>query len=163
MLIYDDPDTVPVGRLRSDACVELRAEISRSTDKKRCPECGKVLKSGWTGIDGHWRSRRYGHEDIMSYEEARSLLLAGIYAFPVNSLPPGILLDTLVAGRYAVYAYHPYGDLPKAVRHLFKVWLPQSAEEMDNRACMRINRSSPSDIAPESLPIDICMPLKPLY
>jgi len=53
-----------------------------STQPKQCPECGKVFRNrhnGWSGIDGHWRSDRVGHDDVMSYEDALPLILASEY------------------------------------------------------------------------------------
>ena len=39
---------------------------------KVCPVCAKDFKGrGWESIDAHWRSRRVGHEDIKSYEDAK--------------------------------------------------------------------------------------------
>jgi len=34
---------------------------------------------GRFGIDGHWRSDRVGHEDVMSYEDALPQILASEY------------------------------------------------------------------------------------
>ena len=49
-------------------------------DSKICPECGHVFQgNGWDGIDAHWRSKRFGHEDIMPYEEAWKLLEQDLY------------------------------------------------------------------------------------
>ena len=46
-------------------------------DGKVCPECGYRFKGGtWGGIDGHWRSH---HEHIMAYQDARPLILSGLY------------------------------------------------------------------------------------
>ena len=44
-----------------------------------CPECKRPFKRGLTGIDGHWRSARVGHEDVMPYEDMMELLEAGQY------------------------------------------------------------------------------------
>lgn len=51
--------------------------ISKDDDRKVCPECNHVFLHGtWGGIDGHWRAH---HEDIMSYEDAWSLIKDGNY------------------------------------------------------------------------------------
>ena len=78
------------------------------------------------------------------------------------SPPPGILLYKLGAGRYAVYTHHgPYDGIPEAYRRLFRSWLPQSGEEMDDRPCMEIYRTSPLETAPPQLLTDLCLPLRP--
>ena len=60
--------------------------IDKPMDQRKvCPVCGcgKVFKGpGWTGIDGDWRSKRVGHEDIESYEDARCRLLTDSWEPP---------------------------------------------------------------------------------
>ena len=78
------------------------------------------------------------------------------------SPPPGISLDRLGGGRYAVYTHRgPYDGIAEAYRRLFGLWLPQSGEEMDDRPCMEICRNSPLDTAPAQLLTDLCLPLRP--
>ena len=78
------------------------------------------------------------------------------------SPPPGISLDKLGGGRYAVYTHRgPYDGIAEAYRRLFGLWLPQSGEEMDDRPCMEICRNSPLDTAPAHLLTDLCLPLRP--
>ena len=78
------------------------------------------------------------------------------------SPPPGISLDRLGGGRYAVYTHRgPYDGIAEAYRRLFGLWLPQSGEEMDDRPCMEIYRNSPLDTAPAHLLTDLCLPLRP--
>ena len=65
--------------------------------------------------------------------------------------PPGITVDTLVAGRYAMYTHRgSYDGIPEAFRHLFEFWLPRSGEEVDDRPCMEIFHNSPFDTRPEA-------------
>ena len=47
------------------------AREMREAIQKKCPICGHPFKVGWTGIDVHWKSPNVGHEDILSYSEAR--------------------------------------------------------------------------------------------
>lgn len=54
----------------------------------------------------------------------------------------GIALESVGAGRYAV---HPYRGIAPAYRRLFREWLPNSGEAVDDRPCMEINRNSPPD------------------
>jgi hypothetical protein len=55
----------------------VRSNQPASIDEKICPECGYRFKSGtWGGIDGHWRSK---HEHIVTYSDARPLILSGKY------------------------------------------------------------------------------------
>ncbi len=78
------------------------------------------------------------------------------------SPPPGISLDRLGAGRYAVYTHRGYYDgIADAYGRLFGSWLSESGEELDDRPCMEIYRNSPLDTAPEQLLTDLCLPLRP--
>ena len=77
------------------------------------------------------------------------------------SPPPGIVIDKIAAGRYAVYTHRgPYEGLPAAYKVLYGLWLPQSGEDMDDRACMEIYHNSPVDTAPALLLTDVCLPLR---
>ncbi len=69
-------------------------------------------------------------------------------------------LDTLLAGRYAIYTHRgSYDGVPEAFRRLFELWLPESGEEIDDRACMEIFHNSPLDTRPDELLTDLCLPL----
>lgn len=75
--------------------------------------------------------------------------------------PPDITVDTLAAGRYAIYTHRgPYDGILEAYRRLFSLWLPQSGEEVDDRPCMEIYRNSPLDTPPAELLTDLCLPLR---
>ena len=77
------------------------------------------------------------------------------------SPPPGISIDKLGAGRYAVYTHRgPYDGLAEAYKRLFESWLPQSGEEVDDRPCMEIYRNNLLDTAPAELLTDLCLPLR---
>ena len=76
--------------------------------------------------------------------------------------PPGITLDTLPVGRYAIYTHRgPYDGIAEAYRRMFSLWLPQSGEDIDDRPDMEIYRNSLLDTAPGDLLTDLCVPLKP--
>lgn len=75
--------------------------------------------------------------------------------------PPGISIDKLAAGRYAVYTHRgSYDGIPEAYRRLFGLWLPQSVEELDDRPCMEVYHNSPLDTDPAELVTDLCLPLR---
>ena len=75
--------------------------------------------------------------------------------------PPGIEIDRIGSGRYAVHTHRgPYDGIPETYRHLFASWLPQSGEEPDDRPCMELYRNSPVDTAPAELLTDLCLPLR---
>lgn len=77
------------------------------------------------------------------------------------SPPSGIALDTIEAGRYAVYTHRgPYDGITEAYARLFGVWLPQSGEEVDDRPCMELYRNSPLDTPVAELVTDLCVPLR---
>ena len=68
---------LPMSRLASrQRTLDLEVEDrNRDRKNKACPECGHAFKGkGWEGIDAHWRAN---HEDIMSYELARLIVLEG--------------------------------------------------------------------------------------
>ena len=51
------------------------------------------------------------------------------------SPPTGISMDSVGAGRYAVYRHcGPYDGIAEAYKRLFTLWLPGSGGEMDDRA-----------------------------
>jgi hypothetical protein len=63
----------------------------RSEEKNEnvCPECGKRFKGkGFEGIDAHWRAKKFGHENIMPYEDAWPLIRDGRYT-KLKKKPPG--------------------------------------------------------------------------
>ena len=75
--------------------------------------------------------------------------------------PPGIEIDRIGAGRYAVCTHRgPYDEIAGAYKRMFGSWLPQSGEELDDRPCMEIYRNSPLDTAPAALLTDLCLPLR---
>lgn len=75
--------------------------------------------------------------------------------------PPGVVIDRVPAGRYAVYTHRgSYDGLPEAYKLLYEVWLPQSGEEVGDRPCMEIYLNSPVDTAPAQLLTDVCLPLR---
>lgn len=56
------------------APVQARMRVGSRIDKI-CPECGHVFRGGsWGGIDAHWKAR---HSDIMTYEDAWTIIKAG--------------------------------------------------------------------------------------
>ena len=59
------------------------------------------------------------------------------------SPPPGISMDSIGAGRWAVYTHRgPYDGIADAYRRMFGSWLPGSGEEIDDRPCMECYHNS---------------------
>ena len=79
------------------------------------------------------------------------------------SPPSGISMDSVGAGRYAVYTHRgSYDGIAAAFQRLFGTWLPGSGEEVDDeRPCMEVFRNAPVDTAPRDLLTDLCVPLRP--
>ena len=103
--------------------------------------------------------RRSSHPDTVEPENLRSdaCLELRTDAAP----PPGIDIDRIGAGRYAVCTHRgPYDEIAGAYKRMFGSWLPQSGEELDDRPCMEIYRNSPLDTAPVELLTDLCLPLR---
>ena len=101
----------------------------------------------------------HDNPDVVALESLRSDACVELHTDA--SPPPGISIDKLGAGRYAVYAHRgPYDSLGEAYKRLFESWLPQSGEEVDDRPCMEIYRNDPRDTAPDQLLTDVCLPLR---
>ncbi|MEL7114134.1 MAG: AraC family transcriptional regulator [Pseudomonadota bacterium] len=67
----------------------------------------------------------------------------------------------LPEGRYAVMHYKgPYSGLAAAYRHLYGAWLPQSGEELGDHPPIEVYLNAPTEVAPEDLLTDVCVPLK---
>lgn len=78
------------------------------------------------------------------------------------SPPADVSLDSVGAGRYAVYTHRgPYEGIAAAFQRLFGAWMPGSGEEVDDtRPCMELFRNSPADTAPSDLLTELCVPLR---
>ena len=75
--------------------------------------------------------------------------------------PPGIELDAVDAGRYAVFRLvGPHEGIGQAYRRLFGEWVPGSGEVVAQRPCMELYRNTPGETAPEHLVTDLCVPLQ---
>lgn len=99
-----DSETPPAGRLRSDACVELRT----------------------------------GEEP-----------------------PPGIELDSVGGGRYAVYRLEgPREGIAPAYARLLGEWLPGSGESVGAGPCLALYRSEPGAGPAAKAVTDLCVPLR---
>ena len=56
---------------------DLSSARSSNASFNRCPECHHEFRGkGWGGIDAHWKAK---HQDILPYEEAWPLIVAGQY------------------------------------------------------------------------------------
>lgn len=118
---------------------------------------------GWVATIGAQPGRvltlSHDDPDVVALESLRSDACVELHTDA--SPPPGISIDKLGAGRYAVYTHRgPYDSLGEAYKRLFESWLPQSGEEVDDRPCMEIYRNNPSDTAPDKLLTDVCLPLR---
>ena len=108
---------------------------------------------------GRCFSLSYDNPEAVAPESLRS---DACVELQTNAAPPsGISLDSVGAGRYAIYTLRgPYDGIPAAYQRLFGLWLPGSGEEVDDRPCMEIYRNSPLDTAPADLLTDLCLPLR---
>ena len=85
---------------------------------------------------------------------------AGVELFTHESPPPGIEIDTLGAGRYAVHRFvGPHEEIGEAYPRLFDEWLPASGETVAERPCMELYRNMPAEVAAARLITDLCVPL----
>ena len=75
--------------------------------------------------------------------------------------PPGIELDAVDGGRYAVYRLvGPHEGIGTAYRRLFDEWVAGSGQTVAQRPCMELYRNTPSETTAEHLVTDLCVPLK---
>ena len=145
-------DAIEVGRMRHvgpynevGSCFERLFEWAAAVGARS----GRVL------------SLSYDDPDAVAPESLRSD--ACVELRTDASPPPGISMDSVGAGRYAVYTHRgPYDGIAEAYKRLFTLWLPGSGEEMGDRPCMEIYRNSPLDTAPAQLLTDLCLPLRPV-
>lgn len=92
--------------------------------------------------------------------DACATLRAGTDVRP-DSLPEGFRLDNLPAGRYACALLEgSYTGMEDSFQRLFGLWLPESGEELDERACMEWYLNDPMDVPESELRTLICIPLK---
>ncbi|WP_420404551.1 AraC family transcriptional regulator [Nisaea sp.] len=91
--------------------------------------------------------------------DACATLLAGA-ELPQN-LPDGMRLEALPAGRYACALLEgSYTGMQDTFQRLFGLWLPESGEELDERACMDWYLDDPMEVAEADLRTLVCIPLK---
>jgi len=77
------------------------------------------------------------------------------------ALPVGFRLETVRGGRYAVYALRgSYSGIHDAFRRLFGKWLPTSGEEVDDRPCLELHMSRPTEVPESERLTKVCVPLR---
>ena len=118
---------------------------------------------GWANAVGAAVGRvltlSYDNPEAVSPEQLRSD--ACIELLGEAAAADGIVLDSISAGRYAVHTHRgPYRGISPTYRRLFKEWLPDSGEAVDNRPCMEIYRNSPLDTPEAELVTDLYVPLR---
>ena len=86
---------------------------------------------------------------------------AGVELF-THALPiPGIGLETLGLGRYAVHRLvGPHEGISDAYRRMFREWLPDSGQVVAKRPCMELYRNMPQEVPEGRLITDLCVPLR---
>src|SRR4029077_16575356 len=77
------------------------------------------------------------------------------------ALPVEFRLETVRGGRYAVHALRgPYSGIHDAFRRLFGKWLPTSGEEIDDRPCLELHMSRPTEVPESERLTKVCVPLR---
>jgi AraC family transcriptional regulator len=75
--------------------------------------------------------------------------------------PAEFRVETVRGGRYAVHALRgPYGGIHDAFRRLFGKWLPTSGEEVDDRPCLELHLSRPTEVPETEGLTKVCVPLR---
>lgn len=135
-------------------------------------EVGRAFSSlkGWLGKQGYGNAvtGSYG----LSYDDPESVpaselrydacaTLRADAQLPAESLPEGFRLDTLPSGRFACALLEgSYTGMQDTFQRLFGLWLPESGEELDGRACMEWYLNDPMEVPEAELRTLICIPLK---
>ena len=169
---YPGEERVEIDPPTGGTSMEIRIEIFDEIKVGRMRHVGPYNEVGprferlfeWAAAigarPGRILSLSYDDPDAVASESLRSD--ACVELRTDASPPPGITMDSVGAGRYAVYTHRgPYDGIAGAYKRLFTLWLPGSGEEMDDRPCMEIYRNSPLDTAPAQLLTDLCLPLRP--
>lgn len=170
---YPGEERVEVDPPTGEISMEVRIETFDAIEVGRMRHVGPYNEVGscferlfeWAAAigarPGRVLSLSYDDPDAVAPESLRSD--ACVELRTDASPPPGISMDSVGAGRYAVYTHRgPYDGMAGAYKRLFTSWLPGSGEEMDDRPCMEIYRNSPLDTAPAQLRTDLCLPLRPI-
>ena len=154
-----------------DISMEIRIKTLGATKVARMPHIGPYNEVGpsferlfaWAVAIG----ARPGRVISISYDNPESVAPESLRCDACLELetdaspPPGISMDSIGAGRWAVYTHRgPYDGIADAYRRMFGSWLPGSGEEIDDRPCMECYHNSPLDTAPEDLLTDLCLPLR---
>jgi AraC family transcriptional regulator len=93
-------------------------------------------------------------EDALRYDVCLDLTEPG-------ALPVEFRLETVRGGRYAVHALRgPYSGIHDAFRRLFGKWLPTSGEEVDDRPCLELHMSRPTEVPESERLTKVCVPLR---
>ena len=168
---FPDEERVEIDIPIGGASMEVRIETFDDIEVARVRHVGRYEEVGqcferlfeWVAAIGAQPGRvlvlSHDDPDVVAPESLRSDACVEIRTDA--SPPPGISIDKLGAGRYAVYTHRgPYDGLSEAYKRLFESWLPQSGEDVDDRPCMEIYRNNPRDTAPDELVTDVCLPLR---
>lgn len=79
----------------------------------------------------------------------------------VPTAPEGLAYQTLAGGRWAVFRHvGPYDTLWQTWQAAYRDWLPTSGAELRNTVPYEAYVDDPSQVAPEQLRTDICIPIK---
>lgn len=168
---YPEEKRVEINPLTGGISMEVRIEALGDIKVARVRHTGPYDEVGacferlfeWAATAGVRPGRvltlSYDDPDAVSPESLRSD--ACIEVQTDAAPPPGISIDRIEGGRYAVCTHRgSYDGISEAYKNLFGSWLPQSGEELDDRPCMEIYRNSPLDTAPAQLLTDVCLPLR---
>ena len=169
---YPEEKRVEIDPLTGGISMEVRIETFGDIEVARVRHTGSYNEVGacferlfeWAATTGARPGRvltlSYDDPDTVESQNLRSDACIEIHT--AASPPPGISIDKIEAGRYAVYTHRgSYDGISEGYKRLLGMWLPQSGEELDDRPCMEIYRNTPLDTAPAQLLTDLCLPLRP--
>ena len=142
---YPGEERVEIDPPTGEISMEVRIETFDAIEVGRMRHVGPYNEVGscferlfeWAAAigarPGRVLSLSYDDPDAVAPESLRSD--ACVELRTDASTPPGISMDSVGAGRYAVYTHRgPYDGIAGAYKRLFTSWLPGSGEEMDDTA-----------------------------
>lgn len=145
----------PARRLAALSHTGPYIEIGRAFEKVSAMIASRNLFPQVRGMAGLY------FDDPAAVPEAELQSKAGVILADGAEAPEGLEAVDVDGGRFAVLRFKgPYSGLKEGYDYLFGAWLAQSDEEPRDAPAMEVYLNAPTDVAPEELLTDICMPLK---
>jgi AraC family transcriptional regulator len=131
-------------------------------------EIGSKFSQVATHIGGAGLFPKAGHmvgiyyDDPSSRPESELRSSAGIVLHQDVPIPAGLAETIIPEGQAIVLRYQgPYAGLRSAYEYLYGTWIAQNNPDLADFPAYEVYLNSPTQVAPDALLTDICVPLKP--